>query len=138
MLSPVKTTTPPVIITPKLSLSPQKITKMANSSLKKNRNVIVLPKSSRREVKVPLKYREEAEEKPTVTPNKIKITPSKKVASRSPAPTVLINEKTPEKLTVSPNFQKLVHFLEGFRYERDLNNFEVKYSSEIRGLCLMK
>lgn len=105
--SPIKEATPPakiVVITPKLSPSPKKVTKMAaTSSPKKNRNVIVLPKSSRREVKVPLKYREE--ETKTVTPNKIKTstTPQSKKVARSPSSSVLINEKTPEKDTVSPN-----------------------------------
>ena len=37
-------------------------TKKQGSSVKRNRNVIVLPKSSRREVKVPLKYRDEDDE----------------------------------------------------------------------------
>ena len=41
-----------------LKISPKKA-KTEGSGTKKNRNVIVLPKSSRREVKVPLKYRDE-------------------------------------------------------------------------------
>ena len=43
----------------------------AASAGKRNRNVIVLPKSSRREVKVPLKYRDlEDDEQTSSTPSK--------------------------------------------------------------------
>ena len=60
----------------------------AASAGKRNRNVIVLPKSSRREVKVPLKYRDlEDDEQTSSTPSKQLLSkPQKQKQQPSPKP----------------------------------------------------
>ena len=79
----VTSITTPKTTTPLKSPETKKSTTVG-SNVKKNRNVIILPKSSRREVKVPLKYRDEEE-----TESK-KTSPQTKKVKSSPS----INEKS--------------------------------------------
>ena len=79
----VTSITTPKSTTPLKSPETKKSTTLG-SNVKKNRNVIILPKSSRREVKVPLKYRDEEETELKKTPS----TPQTKKVKTSP----LIND----------------------------------------------
>ena len=81
---------------------------------KRNRNVIVLPKSSRREVKVPLKYRDlEDDEQTSSTPSKPLLSKPQKQQQPSPKPPLQqpASEREPEQV-IADKAQEIIGNLE--------------------------